>query len=104
MKVISRTGAVLTLLSMLTFGTAGAAAADGVNRVDINTASVGELTALPGIGPAKAEAIVEERQRELFRSVTDLTRVTGIGERTLEQLRGRVSVNGLGAGSKAIPQ
>ena len=43
MKVISRAGAVLTLLSMLTFGTAGAADADEVNRVDINTASVGEL-------------------------------------------------------------
>ena len=79
------------------------AAGDG--RIDINTASVGELTELPGVGPAKAAAIVEERERKPFASVEDLTRVSGIGDRMLEQLRDKVSVGGAdgngGAGSRS---
>ena len=67
--------------------------------VDLNRASVEELTELPGIGPAKAAAIVEERARHPFGSIEELTRVSGIGERTLEQLRGRVSVGGADGGS-----
>lgn len=53
-------------------------------RININTASVDELTTLPGIGPAKAEAIVEGRP---YASVDDLDRVSGIGVKTIEQLR-----------------
>ncbi len=68
------------------------AAEDG--RVNINTASVNELTELPGVGPAKAAAIVEERERKPFASVDDLTRVSGIGDRMLEQLRDKISVGG----------
>jgi competence protein ComEA len=68
------------------------AAEDG--RVNINTASVNELTELPGVGPAKAAAIVEERERKPFASVDDLTRVSGIGDRMLDQLRDKISVGG----------
>jgi competence protein ComEA len=64
------------------------------DRVNINTASVNELTELPGVGPAKAAAIVEERERKPFASVDDLTRVSGIGDRMLEQLRDKISVGG----------
>ena len=71
----------------------------GVDRVDVNQASVAELTALPGIGPAKAAAIVQERQRRPFSSIDDLTRVSGIGTRTLEQLRDRISVGNAEGGS-----
>ena len=54
------------------------AAAD--DRVDVNTASVEELQQLPGIGPSKAKAIVEEREKNgPFASVDDLDRVRGIG-------------------------
>jgi competence ComEA-like helix-hairpin-helix protein len=75
-------------------------AADG-GRVDINRASVSELTELPGIGPAKAAAIVEERERKPFASVEDLTRVSGIGDRMLEQLRDKISVGGADASGGA---
>jgi competence protein ComEA len=53
-------------------------------RININTASVDQLTSLPGIGPAKAAAIVEGRP---YTSVDDLDRVSGIGAKTIEQLR-----------------
>jgi competence protein ComEA len=53
-------------------------------RININTASVDQLTSLPGIGPAKATAIVEGRP---YAAVDDLDRVSGIGPKTIEQLR-----------------
>ena len=55
--------------------------------VDINTADVAQLQALPGIGPKIAQRIVEERSRGQFQSVDDLRRVAGIGPKTLEKLR-----------------
>jgi competence protein ComEA len=61
--------------------------------VDINTASVSELTELPGVGPAKAAAIVEERSVAPFKSIEDLTRVRGIGDSTIAELREQIRVS-----------
>lgn len=59
--------------------------------VDLNTATVEQLEALPGIGPSIARAIVEHRTRHgRFRSVDDLLDVPGIGESKLNALRPRV--------------
>jgi competence protein ComEA len=69
-----------------------AAPADSAARVDVNTASAAELASLPGIGASKAAAIIAEREKKPFSSVDDLARVRGIGERTVEDLRGKVSV------------
>ncbi|MGB0126821.1 MAG: helix-hairpin-helix domain-containing protein [Rhodocyclaceae bacterium] len=64
--------------------------------VDINTASEAELDGLPGIGPTKARAIVADRQQHgPFKSVGDLKRVKGIGDKMLEKLRGQVTVGGV---------
>lgn len=52
--------------------------------LDVNRATPAELELLPRIGPAMAQRIVEARP---FASVDDLTRVRGIGPRTLETLR-----------------
>jgi competence protein ComEA len=61
--------------------------------VDINTASQAELEAIKGIGPAKAKAIIEYRNKHgLFKSVEDLTNVKGIGSGTLKRLGNQVSV------------
>jgi competence ComEA-like helix-hairpin-helix protein len=56
-------------------------------RVDVNRASVAELTKLPGIGPRLAERIVRYRlQHGPFRSPEELLRVRGIGSATLRDL------------------
>lgn len=62
--------------------------------VNVNTATVEQLTLLPGIGPSRAEAIVEARQRRPFRAVQDLLRVRGIGRSTLLRLRPYLTVQG----------
>jgi competence protein ComEA len=60
--------------------------------VDLNGASVDELCELPGIGPKKAAAIVEQRQRRRFTRVSQLLLVRGIGRKTLAKLRPLVKV------------
>ena len=56
-------------------------------RVDVNQAGVGEMMAIPGVGPSMAEAIVQYRESEgPFRSVEQLEEVPGIGPKKLEQL------------------
>ena len=56
--------------------------------IDLNRASVAELTALPGIGAERAEAIVLDRiRRGSFRAVEDLDRVDGLGPGTLDLAR-----------------
>lgn len=61
--------------------------------VDINTAGIEELIALPGIGPATAARIIEERQtRGPYRRIDDLMRVKGIGPKKLARLRPHVRV------------
>ncbi len=61
--------------------------------VNINTADVKELEGLPGIGPAKAKAIVDYRKEHgPFATVDDLSKVQGIGPKMLEQLRNQIEV------------
>lgn len=62
--------------------------------IDINTAAVEELDALPGIGPSLAQEIVDFRtENGLFRSVDELENVPGIGSALLEDIRDLVMVD-----------
>ena len=67
-------------------------AAEGA--VDINTAGLEELTALPGIGEVRAQAILDDRAANgPFRYPEDLTRVSGIGEGILQGLLEYITVS-----------
>jgi competence protein ComEA len=69
-------------------GEAPAAEGSAAGPVHLNTASVEELDALPGVGPVTAQKIVDYReQRGAFSSVDDLDAIPGIGPARLEQLR-----------------
>lgn len=63
--------------------------------INLNTATQEELDKLPGIGPAKAKAIVEDRNKNgAFKSVDDLKRVKGIGQATFDKLKADITVSG----------
>jgi competence protein ComEA len=60
--------------------------------IDINRASAEELQRLPRIGPAMSSRIIAAREHKPFKTVDDLRHVSGIGAKTLEQLRPFVTV------------
>jgi competence protein ComEA len=61
--------------------------------VDINKATVQELNGLQGIGPAKAQAIVDYRQKNgQFNSTKELAKVKGIGAKIVEKLGNEITV------------
>jgi len=63
--------------------------------VNVNTASQTQLESLPGIGPSKAQAIIEHRTNKgTFKSLQDLDAVPGIGKATLEKLSSHVVFDG----------
>lgn len=71
----------------------GQAAPVSDGRVNINTADLEELMTLPGIGKAKAEAVISYRQDHgRFASVEDLMEVSGIGEGIFSRIRDRIKV------------
>lgn len=61
-------------------------------RVDVNTAGLEELMTLPGIGEARARAILEDREANgPYRYPEDLIRVRGIGETVLSNILDQIT-------------
>lgn len=70
-------------------------AAHANTPVDLNTATVEELTTLPGIGEVIAQRIVTYRQTHgPFTSLEELMQVEGIGEKRIEGIRNYVTLGG----------
>ena len=85
-----------TLLSTLVLSLALAGAAIAGETVNINTADAATLDrVLVNIGPSKAQAIVEYRKAHgAFRSAEQLAEVKGVGLKTVEKNRDRISLGG----------
>ncbi|MGW0434285.1 helix-hairpin-helix domain-containing protein [Micromonospora sp. NPDC003197] len=67
--------------------------AGGGGKVNLNTATLAQLDALPGVGPVLAQRILDHREQHGgFRAVTDLRQVTGIGDAKYEDLKDLVTV------------
>jgi competence protein ComEA len=73
--------------------------------VNINTATKEELDSLKGIGPVKAQAIVDYRtQNGPFKSVDDIRKVKGIGDKTFDEIKGDIAVSGVTSVKAAEPK
>lgn len=63
--------------------------------VNINTATAAELDKLKGVGPVKAQAIVDYRKANgPFKSLEDLKKVNGIGDATFDAIKGEINIGG----------
>jgi len=60
--------------------------------ININTASKEELMFLSGIGDARAEAIIQYRQKKPFRQKEDIMNISGIGPKIYDSLADQISV------------
>ena len=67
---------------------------EGSGKININLADADVLKTLPGIGPAKAEAIVKYREETgRFENTEDIKNVSGIGDSLFENIKELISVN-----------
>ena len=61
-------------------------------KININEASIDELSTLNGIGKAKAEAIIEYRKKTKFKTIEDIMKVDGIGESLFASIKENITV------------
>lgn len=80
-----------TALKSLLLAAAFALASPAFAATDINTADQKTLEKLPGIGPAKAKAIIAARP---YQKKEDLKKVDGIGDKTYKMLEAEITVGG----------
>lgn len=62
--------------------------------ININTANKSELMELPGIGEGKANAIIEYRAKNKFKTINEIKNVSGIGDKIYENIKADLIVNG----------
>ena len=66
----------------------------GSSKININTASETELTEITGVGATRAKAIISYREEKGgFRRVEDIKNITGIGDKTYEKIKDKITVD-----------
>ncbi len=69
------------------------AVAPAAGNINVNAASVEQLATVKGLGPKKAQAIVDYRQKNgNFKTLDDLSQVPGIGDKLLASIKPHLSV------------
>ncbi|MDD5306679.1 MAG: helix-hairpin-helix domain-containing protein [Deltaproteobacteria bacterium] len=96
MRNISIMVATAVVAAVLAAGTGASAQepAQASDVVNINTATAVELAFLPGVGPARADDIVAQRQVRPFQKPEDITKVKGIGRKSFQKMRPHITVSG----------
>ena len=88
-----RLAAVVLAMALLVGGLGlGTAQDEAMPKVNINTADEATLMLLKGIGEAKAKAMIEYRTTQPFETIEDIMKVSGIGEKTFENLKDHIIV------------
>jgi competence protein ComEA len=87
-------GLAIAMAALLTAGPALAAAKPAPTaKVNLNTATVEQLTTLPGVGPQLAARIIEYREKSgRFNSPQELMNVRGIGEKNFQKIEAWLTV------------
>jgi competence protein ComEA len=83
---------VLIALSVLIASVAVAAQTPAVDKIDLNKATIEQLTSLPGIGNSIAARIVEYRAKTPFTSIEQIMEVKGIGQKTFDKIKDLITV------------
>ncbi len=92
MEVIRKVYCVLELVALISF-VSGVAVAEDNSKININTATVEELTALKGIGEKKAISIVEHRKEAgQFATIENLKDVKGVGDKIFNKIKDQIVV------------
>jgi competence protein ComEA len=88
------TGLALAMAALLASAPAMAAGKPAPTaKVNLNSATVEQLTTLPGVGPKLAARIVEYRQKAgAFRSTQELINVRGVGEKNFSKIEAYLTV------------
>lgn len=85
----------ITLLALLSTGAWAKGKGVLEGTLNMNTATAEELVQLPGIGKAKAEAIIAYRESHPFKAVSELAEVKGVGPKMMEKIQGFLTIDGV---------